>query len=103
MKTEEHPNQTITRALRAATPWFLEAQLQARPEGWAALIRLNPTMAKVRAKEQGLADSSLAAAAEDARVRRMWDLYVARVNAALPPDAQIVTYTPMLDTTVGDQ
>ena len=65
------------------------------------MIRLNPTMAKVRAKEQGLADNSLAAAANDVWVQRMWDSYIARANDVLPPGEQIVAYTPLLDEPVG--
>jgi hypothetical protein len=91
----------IARTVRATTPWFLDVELQPHPEGWQALIRLNPTMAKVRATEQGLADKSLTAAANDDDVRRMWDSYVARANDVLPTDAQIVAYTPVFDEALG--
>jgi hypothetical protein len=96
-------HEIIARAVRATTPWFLDVELQARHEGWEAIIRLNPTMAKVRATEQGIADRSLAAAADDIRVRQMWDSYIARANNRLPPDAQIIAYTPVLDTAIGSQ
>jgi hypothetical protein len=97
MNTELLPAETISRTVCATTPWFLDADLSAHPDGWSASIRLNPTMARVRAEQQGLRDGSLAAAVNDARVRRMWDSYVARANTALPPDAQIVEYTPVFD------
>jgi hypothetical protein len=103
MKTEVSPHEMIVRAVCASTPWFLDAEVQARPQGWAALIRLNPTMAKVRATEQGLADRSVAAAAKDTGVRQMWDAYIARANALLPADVQIVDYTPVFDEPAGAQ
>lgn len=54
-------------------------------------------MAKARAEQQGLADNSLVAAVNDNCVRRQCDSYVASLNEALPPNAQIVAYTPVLD------
>jgi hypothetical protein len=101
MKIKAPPYDISTRAPRATTPWFLKVQLQARPEGWAAFIRLDPTTAKVRAAQQGLADSSLRAAVEDIQVRQMWGSYIARARDVLPADAQIVAYTPVFDIQAG--
>jgi hypothetical protein len=89
---------TIARALCATTAWFLEVQLLPCPGGWAAFIHLDPNMAKARAEQQGLADKSLSAAANDPRVRLLWAGYVAAVNDALSADVRIVSHTPLLDT-----
>jgi hypothetical protein len=102
MNVEAPAHEIIARAVRASTPWFLDVDLRARTEGWVAFVRLNPTMAKVRATEQGLRDKSLATAANDEQVRRMWDWYIARANKQLPPDHQIVAYTPVFDEPAGD-
>jgi hypothetical protein len=98
MKHEADTHEIIARTLCATTPWFLDARLQARDDGWAAFIRLNPTMAKVRAAEQSLTDSSLAAAAGNVQVQQMEDSYVAHANNVPSPGAQIVAYAAVFDT-----
>jgi len=100
---ETSPHGMIARVVRATTPWFLDVDLHAGQKGWEAIIHLHPTMAKVRATEQGIADRSLAAAAKDSRVRQMWDSYIVRANSLLPRDAQIIAYTPVVDMLDGSQ
>jgi hypothetical protein len=83
--------------LIAATPWFLEAHVRPCSDAWAALIRLDPTMALARAEQQGLANASLAAAAADDALRRMWAMYVIAVNQQLLPGRRIVSHTLVLE------
>lgn len=82
----------LVRRLRAALPLIGRADLTPAPEGWVAVIHLDPLLVRSRAEQQGLDDESLAAAVASPRVRRAVAQAVEAANADAPPQARIARH-----------
>src|SRR4051812_37650719 len=61
----------ITRRLRMATPLVLDVVVTLSADGVVATMWFDPALVRARASQQGLADSSIAAAAANPRVRAL--------------------------------
>lgn len=84
----------IERELRGRWQLISRAVVRPRSDGFGteAELHLDPALIRARAAHQGLADSSLAAAAESARVQRAAQACIEQVNATLSPEYQIAGF-----------
>jgi len=83
----------LAERLRAATPLVERVDVERIGDRVIASVHLNAAIVRGRAEQQGLSDSSIAAAAQDARVQRLLATVIAGTGAAckiVVPDGDAV-------------
>ncbi len=83
---------TLARRLCAAVALIADVVVAAEADGHVAVVHLDPLFVMSRAEQQGLDDSSIAAAAADPRVCRLIADEIARLNADAPHAERIARF-----------
>jgi hypothetical protein len=82
----------LRRRLGQASLMIGAVQLTPAAGGWVVTLHLDSRVVKARAEQQGLSDDSVAAAADNPRVRRALADVIERVNDTLPVDERILRH-----------